>query len=194
MARITVTPALFTLVDFDRARIEALAAETAEAVGLPADLEIHLEIDEATPFGRTSATVSGRRVDLMIEGGAFEDPKELRQLSEEGTRQVLGRLLFRVADRLDPDFGGVPPDDDLTLEQHAAWDAYAVGRYARMAGVDGARERRRYTFRLRHGFTDASDRAFDRLWEASDLRWADIESTSRETSTTGQATGASDTR
>ena len=49
-----------------------------------------------------------------------------------------------------------------------------MGRYARLAGVDGGLARRRYAFRLRHGFSDAADRAFDRLWTASDLTWADI--------------------
>jgi len=180
VARVTVTPESFTLVAFDPGLIEAWTAEIADGVGLPADVEIHVDIDEATPFGRTSTAVSGRRVHVSVEGGAFEDPKELRRLSEPATRLVLGRLLHRVADRLDPGFGDVPPDDELTLPQHAAWDAYAVGRYARLAGVDGGQGRRRYAFRLRHGFTDAADRAFDRLWSASGLTWAEIEAACSE--------------
>ncbi|MNC96427.1 hypothetical protein D3C83_137930 [compost metagenome] len=67
------------------------------------------------------------------------------------------------------------PDAGLTAAEHTAWDAYAVGRYARRAGIDGGRGRRRYAFRIRHGFSDAADRAFDQLWTASDLTWADID-------------------
>ncbi|HEY3240274.1 MAG TPA: hypothetical protein VGL92_11955 [Acidimicrobiia bacterium] len=175
MARVCVRPDVFTLVDFEAPRIARLAAEVAEVVGLPDDLDLVLEIDEATPFGSTSAVIDAATVTLSVEGGAFENPKAIRQLSEAGTRLVLGRLLFRVRDRLDPAFGDPPPDAELTFAQHAAWDAYAVGRYARVAGVDGGRDRRRYAFRLRHGFTDGADRAFNRLWRGEGLTWADLE-------------------
>jgi hypothetical protein len=175
LARVCVRPDTFTLVDFEAADIVRLAAEVAEGVGLPADVELVLDVDEATPFGSTSAAIDAKTVTLSVEGGAFEDPKAIRQLSEAGTRLVLGRLLFRVRDRLDPAFGDPPPDLELTFAQHAAWDAYAVGRFARLAGVSGGRDRRRYAFRLRHGFTDAADRAFDRLWGGEGLTWADLE-------------------
>jgi hypothetical protein len=177
LARVDVRPHVFTLVDFEAARIARLVAEVADGVGLPADLDLVVEIDEATPFGGTSAAIDATTVTLSVEGGAFENPKAIRQLSEAGTRLVLGRLLFRVRDRLDPAFGDPPPDPELTFAQHAAWDAYAVGRYARLAGVNGGRDRRRYAFRLRHGFTDAADRAFDRLWAGDALTWADIQAT-----------------
>jgi len=175
LARVRVSPDVFTLVDYEASAIARLAAEVAEGVGLSDDVEIILEIDEATPFGSTSAAIDGHRVILSVEGGAFENPKAIRQLSEEGTRLVLGRLLFRVRDRLDPSFGHPPPDPELTYAQHAAWDAYAVGRYARLVGLDGGEDRRRYAFRLRHGFTDAADRDFDRLWGGNGLTWADLD-------------------
>lgn len=180
MPRVTVRPQAFTLVAFDPARLGALVAEVAGAVGLTDDVEFLLEVDESSPFGGTSVTIDGRRVHLAVEGGAFEDPRHIRRLSESGTRLVLGRLLFRVADRLDPSFGAPPPDGELTYAQHAAWDAYAVGRYARRAGIDGGRARRRYAFRLRHGFTDAADVVFERLWGASGLTWADLEAAGEE--------------
>ncbi len=151
-----------------------MVKEVGALVGLPDDLRIAVDVDERSPFGKASATVEGRSVTLAVEGGAFEDPQRLRQFSEENSRLVLGRLLFRVADRLDGRFGDPPADADLTPAEHAAWDAYAVGRYARRAGVDGGRGRRRYAFRIRHGFSDASDRCFDRLWAGSGLTWADI--------------------
>ena len=142
-------------------------------------MRLEIAVDEQNPFGKTSTVVASRTVTIAVEGGAFEDPQRLRQFSEENARLVLGRLLFRVADRLDPAFGDPPPDPELTPAEHTAWDAYAVGRYARRAGVDGGQGRRRYAFRIRHGFSDASDRAFDRLWSATDLNWADIEAICR---------------
>jgi hypothetical protein len=148
--------------------------EVGALVGLPDDLRIDVAVDEHSPFGKVSAVVDGRSVVLAVEGGAFEDTQRLRQFSEENSRLVLGRLLFRVADRLDDAFGDPPVDSDLTPAEHAAWDAYAVGRYARRAALDGGRGRRLYAFRIRHGFNDASDRAFDRLWAGSGLTWADI--------------------
>jgi hypothetical protein len=144
-------------------------------VGLPDDIQVRVVVDERTPFGKTDTAVDGRSVTLSVEGGAFEDPQRLRHFSEPNSRVVLGRLLFRVADRLDSAFGAPPADEHLTPAEHTAWDAYAVGRYARRAGVDGGRDRRRYAFRIRHGFSDTSDRAFDRLWQGSDLTWADIQ-------------------
>jgi hypothetical protein len=175
LARVCVRPDVFALVDFEAADIARLAADVAEGVGLPDDLDLVVEIDENSPFGSTSAAIDTTTVTLSVESGAFENPKAIRQLSEAGTRLVLARLLFRVRDRLDPAFGDPPPDPELTYAQHAAWDAYAVGRYARLARVDGGRDRRRYAFRLRHGFTDAADRAFDRLWRGDGLTWGDLE-------------------
>ena len=171
---VTVDPPVFAIVDYDPGRIAAAAAEVAALAGIPDDVRIEVVVDEATPFGKTSTVVAGRSVTMRVEGGAFEDPQKLRQFSEENARLVLGRLLFRAADRLNPVFGDPPPDPELTPAEHAAWDAYAVGRYSRLAGVAGGVGRRRYAFRIRLGFSDAADRAFDRLWSASDLTWADI--------------------
>lgn len=181
MPNVTVHPEAFTMVSFDADRIAAIAAELAEGVGLPDDTQLHLEIEEGTPRGHTSMTISGRRVELAVGGGAFEDPKRLRHLSEPITRAVLGRLLYRVLDRLSPDFGDPLPDAQLTFAQHAAWDTYALGRYARAAVNDGGKARWRYHFRLRHGFTDVADQVFDRLWSASGLTWAELESACAET-------------
>ena len=171
---VTVDPPAFSIVDYDPSRIAALAAEVAVLAGLPDDVRIEVAVDEETPFGKTSTVVDGRSVRLAVESGAFEDPQRLRQFSDANARLVLGRLLFRAADRLNPAFGDPPPDPELTPAEHAAWDAYAVGRYTRRAGADGGVGRRRYAFRIRHGFSDAADRAFDQLWSASDLTWAEI--------------------
>jgi len=171
---VTVDPPAFTFVDYDPDRIAAIVAEVAALAGMPDDVRIQVVVDEQSPFGKTSTVVDGRSVTVAVEGGAFEDMHRFRQFSDDNARLVLGRLLFRVADRLDPSFGDPPPDSELTHAEHTAWDAYAVGRFSRKAGVDGGLARRRYAFRLRHGFSDAADRAFDRLWAASGLTWADI--------------------
>jgi hypothetical protein len=172
---VAVDPPAFSIVDYDSATIAAVVVEVAALAGVPDDVRIEVAVDEENPFGKTHTLVDGRSVMLKVEGGAFEDPPRLRQFSEPNARLVLGRLLFRVADRLNPAFGDPPPDADLSPAEHTAWDAYAVGRYCRRAGVDGGQGPRRYAFRIRHGFTDAADRAFDRLWSASDLTWTDIQ-------------------
>jgi hypothetical protein len=172
---VTVDPPAFSFVDYDPDRIATVAADVAALAAIPDDVRIEVVVDEQSPFGKTSTVVAGRSVRIVVEGGAFEDTQRFRQFSEENARLVLGRLLFRAADRLDPAFGDPPPDPELTAAEHSAWDAYAVGRYARKAGVEAWPGRRRYAFRIRHGFSDAADRAFNRLWSASDLTWADIQ-------------------
>src|SRR5439155_14038920 len=139
------------------------------------DVTVGIDVDETNPFGKAWGTVAGRSVTLSVEGGAFEDPQRLRQFSEAGARLVLARLLYRMVDRLDPAFGDPPADPDLTKAEHAARDAYSLGRYARRAGVDAGQGKRRYAFRIRHGFSDAADRAFDQLCLGSGLTWADIQ-------------------
>jgi hypothetical protein len=96
---------------------------------------------------------------------------------------VIGRLLLRIKDRTSPGFGDAPPDADLDLAHQAAWDTACMGRLERL-GYDVRKPRRLYHFRNRHGFSDVADRAFDRLWAAESITWADIESVCAETATT----------
>ncbi|MBA3304221.1 MAG: hypothetical protein M3R01_09830 [Actinomycetota bacterium] len=177
MPDITVTPETWQFVDFDGQRIVTVASRLAETIGL--DRPVRIEVDETTPLGR-AWMLSLDPLTLAVESGAFEDPKRPRQLSERHVADVLGLLLFRARDRLDPDFGEVPPDDDLNLAQSTAWDAYAVGRFARL-GYPVQRQRRLYHFRNRHGFSDVGDAAFERLWSGDGLRWADILAVCEET-------------
>ena len=178
MGRVVVTPESFTLVQFDAARIAELVNEVADRVGL-ADVDIRVEVDEGVPLGR-SVLASLDPITLSVQGGAFENAKAPRTLSDRSVVDVVGRLLFRAADRLDPGFADAPADDDLTLQQHTAWDAYAVGRCER-AGYAPSKSRRLYHFRNRHGFTDTADRVFERLWSADGLAWADLEVACAET-------------
>lgn len=185
MAKVEVTPQEFVMVKFDAARIAELTADIADRVGLGADAVVQIDIDEKEPLGRTTV-VSTDPIRIKVEGGAFEDAKRPRHMSDRGIVDALGRLLFRVKDRLDPAFGDPPPDEDLTLQQQTAWDAFAVGRAAR-AGLATQRPRRLYHFRNRHGFSDVADAVFDRLWDAESLTWADIEAACAETSAAREA-------
>ena len=170
MAEVRVLPEAWAFVDFDSGRIAAVAGRVADAAGLTVPLRI--EVDETTPLGRVQV-LSYQPVVIRAESGAFEDPKRPRRLSERAVGDVLGRLLFRVRDRLDPAFGDPPDDADLTLAESTAWDAYAVGR-AHRHGFPAQRQRRLYHFRNRHGFTDVADEIFERLWTADGLTWSDL--------------------
>jgi hypothetical protein len=184
VAKVVVTPAEFTLVFFDAGRITELAGDVADKVGLPADAELRIDVDEGEPLGRTTVS-SLDPITITVEGGAFEDAKRPRHMSDTSVIDVLGRLLFRAKDRLDPGFGSAPADGDLDLQQHTAWETYCVGRCAR-AGMQPAKPRRLYHFRNRHGFTDVADAVFERLWSAEGLTWADIEAACAETAAARQ--------
>ena len=85
----------------------------------------------------------------------------------------IGGPLFRAWDLRQPGFAGAPQEAALTLTQRAAWDVYTMGRCGRV-GLPSQRQRRLYSFRNRHGFTDVADAVFDRLWTADALTWDDI--------------------
>lgn len=160
------------MVFFDAAELRAIVERLVAEIGLPPDLAVTVEVDETTPMGRARVASLDPLV-ISAESGALEDVKRPRQLSVAGATDVLGKLLLGVRDRLDPAFGDPPADDDLTLQESSAWEAYCVGRLGRL-GHAVQRQRRLYQFRNRHGFTDAADAAFDRLWTGDDLTWADI--------------------
>ena len=177
MASITITPEKFTMVLFEGDRIKELLGQVAAKVGI--DKDIAVEVDEASALGRARVK-SADPVELWLQGGALEDPKNPRHLSERNVGEVFGRLLFRVKDRIDPAFGDPPGDDDLTLQQGTAWDAYCLGRLERL-GYEVSKARRQYHFRNRHGFTDVADNTFERLWSAEGLKWSDIEAACAQT-------------
>lgn len=170
--RVTLDPAEYKLVDFDPAELTALVERLLDVVGL--DRPVTLEVDQTTPLARTRV----RSVDpivLWCESGALEDPRQLRALDPARAANELGRMLFRVRDRLDPAFGAPEGEEGVTLQEQAAWDAYAVGRLVRAGySLYDERQRRLYQFRTRHGFSDAGDAAFAALWDATDLVWAQI--------------------
>lgn len=175
---VTVAPGTFRLVEFDATEIAQLTRGVATAVGLPPDLAIRVEVDETNPLGRAEV-LSIEPLVLELESGALEHHHRPREISVERSEDMLGRMLMRVRDRLDPAFGEPPGDLDLEFPLSVAWDAYAIGRLARL-GLPHQRERRRYHFRLRHGFSDHADKIFEQLWWADGLTWADIERISIE--------------
>jgi hypothetical protein len=175
---VTVTPSSFALVNFDATEIAAITADLAERLGLGGE-EIRVEVDETTPLTR-SALASADPIVITAESGALENPKQLRSLSKTRTAESIGRLLLRARDRRPGGgFETAPPEGQLSLAQSAAWDSYANGRLAR-AGLEPHRPRWLYHFRNRHGFTDAADAVFDRLWAADALTWAELDALSAE--------------
>ena len=176
MANVVLRPDRFALVDYDPERIKAIAEQVADAAGLPADAEVIVEIDDSSPLGVTS--IDGMDpIHVRLESGAVEDPKHPRQLAEVGAAGAIGRLLFRAADRLTEGFADAPADVDLPPAAAVAWEVYAAGRLAR-SGQQAQLQRWRYHFRNRHGFSDDADAAFDELWTADRLTWAQVEALS----------------
>lgn len=178
MADVVLRPDRFALVDYDPARIKAITETVADAAGLPADRQVIVEIDDSSPLGVTSIDGTDP-IHIRLESGALEDPKRPRQLAESGAAGSIGRLLFRAADRLTDGFADAPDDRELPPATGVAWEVYAAGRLAR-SGQQAQLQRWRYHFRNRHGFSDDADAAFDRLWTADDLTWADVEALSAE--------------
>jgi len=176
---VTVLPESFTLVDYDAGAIAEVAGRLWEKIGLPAELPLRIEVDETTPLGRAYVLAVEPAVELAVESGAFEHLHQPRQFDPERTADVLGRLLFRLHDRLDPAFGDPPPDTELPLPASTAWDVYAIGRLSRL-GFVVQRPRRHYQFRVRHGFSDHVDAIFAQLWEAEGLDWTTLQALSDE--------------
>ena len=172
---VTVSPSTFQFVAFDAGRIEQIARTLVEALGIEQDVTI--EVDETTPLARLRVE-TGDSIVVHAESGAFEDTRRPRQQSDTATATAIGRLLLRAQDRLSGGFGEAPPDDQLSLAQVAAWEAYCVGRIESL-GIAVNQQRWRYNFRNRHGFTDHGDAAFDRIWSSDGLTWAELDQLSR---------------
>ena len=169
---VTVAPHEFRFVKFDAQVVERVGDELLAALGI--DQPLHVEIDETTPLGRVRAEVHPDGITVHVESGAFEDSKRPREQSETATAVSLGRILLRTRDRLEGGFGEAPADDELSLRQMAAWETYSAGRLARL-GLTVNQQRWRYNFRNRHGFTDAADAAFEKIWSADGLTWGELQ-------------------
>lgn len=180
---ITVTPEAFTFVSYDNAVITEIAEQAAKDAGLPGDADVTVDVVESSPLGRV--TVEGfeagppARITFHVEGGAFENLKAPRQFDEVRAKEILGRLFFRLADRLDPAFAFEGDADTLPVPRAVAWDAYAVGRLNNL-GYTVSHDRWLYLFRNRHGFYDVVDNTFERLWSGERITWPEILALSTE--------------
>ena len=178
---VSVSPQEFKFVSFDAELIERIADSLVAAFGL-GDHPVVIEVDETTPLARTSIDLGDASatstITVRAESGAFEDTRRPRQQCERATATSIGRVLLRARDRLIGGFGEAPADDDLSLAQTAAWETYCLGRIERL-GIEVNQQRWRYNFRNRHGFTDAADGAFDRLWASDGLTWGELDEISR---------------
>jgi hypothetical protein len=115
-----------------------------------------------------------------MSGGNLEDTHHNRVFSEPNARRDLVQMLLRANDRLSEGFAAAPPDIELTLAERIAWDVWTHARAGRL-GIEDRPDRMRYDFRLQHGFTDAADAAFDRLWKAPTLTWDGLRELCKET-------------
>ena len=172
---VEVTPTTFTYVYFDSAYIARIAQRLIGLFHLE-NHNIRIDINETTPLAKMHIEF-GDPIVINIQSGAFEDFSRPRQQSEPATTQSLGRILLKVRDRLSPEFANAPADEDLTLVQVAIWETYCVARLSRH-DIDINRQRWLYNFRNRHGFNDASDRAFEKIWNSNDLTWEQLQSIS----------------
>lgn len=181
MPGVTVTPQAFELVDFDHDLLVGAVTDLARRLGLD-HLDVHVAVAEAEMLPRVKS-IDARppgAVEVAVTGAAIEDTHAPRTVSTAKVDQVLGVALRRAADRLDPAFAGAPAEDELSLRQRTAWEASAEGRMA-AAGLPARIARRRYHFRLRHGFADGVDAVFDRLWSDPAPTWDLIEACCQET-------------
>jgi hypothetical protein len=172
----TLNPETFTLVKFDAAELLALAEESATAAGVPDDVAIAIEVDEALPhplIAHMSWIADDGSIGLWFSGGTFEDPQHQSMLHPENSKAELAGALLRARDRLDGGFEDAPPDGELSERQRGIWDVYTEGRVARL-GFHVNEPRRRYSYRLRAGFNDVADAEYEQLWVATALTWAQL--------------------
>ncbi|MGZ8753093.1 MAG: hypothetical protein ACXW1S_08925 [Acidimicrobiia bacterium] len=187
MTKVAVTPNPFVLVEYDSGALSALTERVAGRVGVPDDVDIAIEVDEALPRPLIASYVDAidvgdgvRGISIWCSGGNFEHPQYPRRFDDAGAEVKLATDLRRAADRLSPGFADAPPDSELTERQREAWDASAAGRVSRL-GFAVREPLTRYHFRLSNGFGDAVDAVYERLWGADELTWADLEAACAET-------------
>jgi len=178
---ITVTPETFSFVSFDSAYIARIANLVAEQLGLT-DINIEIAVDETSPLTRIDVEVTDSLISIRPLSGALEDTRRPRQQSELATTLAMARSMLRARDRLRGGFENAPLDTELSLPQAAAWDTYILGRITRM-NIEVKKQAALYNFRNRHGFNDASDHVFEKIWNADSFTWDELSALSANTLT-----------
>jgi hypothetical protein len=172
----TLNPETFTLVKFDAAELLALAEESATAAGVPDDVAVAIDVDEALPhplIAHMSWINEDGSIGLWFSGGTFEDPQHQAMLHPENSKAELAAAFLRALDRRDGGFEDAPADGELSERQRSIWDVYTEGRVVRL-GYHVNEPRRRYSYRLRAGFNDVADAEYEQLWAATALTWAQL--------------------
>lgn len=169
---IELTPEEFTLVFYDAAEVRSLVEAAAARAGLD-DVVVQIDEELPLPITGTFVDVVDGRASVWISGGSLEDPKNPQELEHDVAAEELTIAMLRAADRSGAGFADAPADRDLTERDRASWDTWASGRAERL-GVTIRVPRAHYGMRLHHGFTDVADAAFERLWAADALTWADL--------------------
>jgi hypothetical protein len=110
----------------------------------------------------------------------MEDTRRPRQQSELNTTITMARGMLRARDRLRGGFAEAPADTELSLPQAAIWDTYIMGRIAHM-DIKLNKQAWVYNFRNRHGFSDAVDAVFEKVWNTANTTWAELSALSANT-------------
>lgn len=171
---ITVSPVSFTKVEFSTEEILGVAAEVMGRIdALPDDLAVELVIDEDQPTTRMAITSLAPLV-FALDSGALEDTRHPRNFGVEMASVSLASLFVEYLDRTNEAFGAPEVGEPSDFVEKIAWSAYTHGRVQRL-GYRIHKPKHLYNFRNRHGFSDAADQAFEALWAATDLTWAEIQ-------------------
>lgn len=174
---IVVQPETYIKTNFEAELIKTVAQRALESVApLPDDLDVTINVDEDQATNRVRISSIDPAV-LEVDGGALENYKVPRTVGELETSISTTRLFLELSDRQSDSFAAPALDDELSHAHRMAWDVNLFGRTARH-GLHIHKPRYRYNFRNRHGFSDVADRAFDELWAADELTWAQIVSLS----------------
>jgi hypothetical protein len=169
---ISLTPEAFTLVKYDAAELLAIAEAAATSVGVPDDVAISIEVDEALPNPLIASLVDDvdGTLTCWFTGGTFEDPQRQAELQRDTAKVELAAAFLRGRDRLGGGFEAAPPDGEISDRQRAIWDVYTDGRLARQ-GYRLNQARRRYAYRLQAGFNDVADAEYEQAWVAGAMSW-----------------------
>ncbi|MSO15245.1 MAG: hypothetical protein EXQ61_02880 [Ilumatobacteraceae bacterium] len=176
---LTVTPDTYNFVAFDTPYTARIAERMAAQLGLD-DVDILIAVNENSSLTRIDIEVTGSLVTIAPHSGAMEDTRRPRQQSELNTTITMARGMLRVRDRLRGGFADAPADTELSLPQAAIWDTYIMGRIAHM-DIEVNKQAWVYNFRNRHGFSDAVDVVFEKVWNLSNATWAELSALSANT-------------